>query len=146
MALIIRNNYGLRREFGSLRRAMDRFFDDSFFTARGSRDTSYATLPGDISERDGDLVVRASLPGFGRDEIDVRVNDGVLSISAAHDDDGDKTGQEEVTPPTDVRVDFHIRRNLHKGWRMIPTEAEAAEKLSLGLGASQVITGQDKKN
>ena len=139
MALIIRNNYGLRREFGSLRRAMDRFFDDSFFTARGSQDTSYATLPVDISERDGDLVVRASLPGFGRDEIDVRVNDGVLSISASHGDDGEQTDERfyrrerrsgtlsrRITLPRKVR-DAEVAAELVDGvlTLIIPTPEEA---------------------
>ena len=145
MALIIRNNYGLRRELGSLRRAMDRFFDDSFFTARGSRDTSYATLPVDISERDGDLVVRASLPGFGRDEIDVRVNDGVLSISASHGEDGDDGEQTDerfyrrergsgtlsrrITLPRKVR-DAEVAAELVDGvlTLIIPTPEEAKPK------------------
>jgi HSP20 family protein len=98
MELIVRRPQRATREFGSLGRAMNRFFDDSFFTARGSRGVSYATLPVDISERDGDLVVRASVPGFAKDEIEVRVNDGVLSISASHSEqieDGDGAESDE---------------------------------------------------
>lgn len=34
----------------------------------------------DISERDGRLVVRADLPGFDRDQIDVQIHKGVLTI------------------------------------------------------------------
>ena len=97
MELIVRRPQRATPEFGSLGRAMNRFFDDSFFTARGSRGVSYATLPVDISEREGDLVVRASVPGFAKAEIEVRVNDGVLSISASHSEeieDGDDDGAE----------------------------------------------------
>lgn len=38
----------------------------------------------DLSEKDGKLVVRANLPGFKRDEIDVQVHKGVLTIRAEH--------------------------------------------------------------
>jgi HSP20 family protein len=147
MALIIRRNQGLGREFGSLRRAMDRFFDDSLFTARavrGSRATDYATLPIDISERDGDYVVRASVPGFGKDEIEVQVNDGVLSISASHSDetvDGESdelyhrrerrsgTLSRRITLPREVR-DAEVDAELVDGvlTLTIPTPEDAKPK------------------
>lgn len=38
----------------------------------------------DVSESDGKLVVRANLPGFKRDEIDVQVHKGVLTIKGEH--------------------------------------------------------------
>ncbi|MDP6604846.1 MAG: Hsp20/alpha crystallin family protein [Dehalococcoidia bacterium] len=92
MALIVRRNPGFGRGVTPLRRAMDRFFDDSFFSASsGARSATkagvsgYATLPVDISEHDGDLVVRASVPGYEKDEISVQVEDGVLSIDATHE-------------------------------------------------------------
>ncbi len=108
MALIVRRNQRPGREFGSLRRAMDRFFDDSFFTARagrGSRATDYSTLPIDISERDGDFVVRASVPGFAKGELEVQVNDGVLSIDASH-------GEETADGESD---EHYYRRELRSG-------------------------------
>ena len=89
---LMRRNPWLGSDFSSLRRAMDRFFDDSFFSAStGAR--SYATLPVDISERDGDLVVRASVPGYGKAEIDVQVEGGVLSITATHEAESDDQGE-----------------------------------------------------
>jgi HSP20 family protein len=42
------------------------------------------TLALDISEGDGELVVQASLPGFKREDIDVQIHNGVLSIKAEH--------------------------------------------------------------
>jgi HSP20 family protein len=147
MALIVRRNQGPGREFGSLRRAMDRFFDDSFFPARsgrGSQATDYATLPIDISERDGDFVVRASVPGFGKDEIEVQVNDGVLSIDASHSDetvDGESgehfyrrerrsgTLNRRITLPRKVR-DAEVDAELVDGvlTLTIPTPEEAQPK------------------
>ena len=76
-------------DFDSLRRAMHRILDGTLDSraARAPRrfalDVSDASvLPLDISEHDGDIVVRAAVPGFTRDDIDVQLHDGVLSITA----------------------------------------------------------------
>lgn len=42
------------------------------------------TLPLDISEDERHVIVRASLPGFRRENIDVEIHDGVLTIKAEH--------------------------------------------------------------
>ncbi len=67
------------------RNAFDRFFDEPFF--RGfptiaSFVPMEAALPIDVAERDGKLVVEASLPGYKKDEIEVQVHDGTLMIKA----------------------------------------------------------------
>ena len=51
------------------------------------------TLPVDISEVDGKLGVRASLPGFNKEDIDVQVHEGILSIKAEHSEETE-TGDE----------------------------------------------------
>ena len=38
----------------------------------------------DVSEDDKDVIVRASLPGFAKEEINVEIHDGVLTIEAEH--------------------------------------------------------------
>ena len=81
-----------RDPFTSLRQTMDRLFDDSFFQAPG-RMFDEGTLPVDISETDSDLIVRASLPGFEKDEISVDVNDGVLSIKGQHSEEHEEKGE-----------------------------------------------------
>ena len=73
----------------NLRKEIDRLFDQRFFDwplwGRGGAGSSALTsLAVDVLERDGKLFVRASLPGFAKDEIDVRLDDGVLSIQAEH--------------------------------------------------------------
>ena len=83
MTAIVRYDpFALRNgDFPTLRRAMDRLFEDPFFRwpFGGAVETS---LPVDIAEKDGDIVVRASLPGFAKDDIVVQLHDGVLSIAA----------------------------------------------------------------
>ena len=54
--------------------------------------TTYARLPYmDIAEEDGSIVVKEELPGMSPEEIDVTLNDGVLTIKAEHSE-GEKEG------------------------------------------------------
>jgi len=87
-------------DFNSLRRTMDRVLNGAFdvHAARAPRPlalggspygSDIATLPLDISEQDGDIVVRAVVLGFARDDIDVQVDGGVLSITARRSEEGD---------------------------------------------------------
>jgi HSP20 family protein len=67
------------------RRVFDRMFDDPFFRVPALGMGSYSdegALALDVYEHDGALKVQASLPGFKKDEIDVQVHDGILSIKA----------------------------------------------------------------
>ena len=72
------------REFGSLRMALDRLMGESLL--RGSV-LDAGSMDIDIYERDGKTVVEASLPGFKREEIDVQLHEGVLSITAQHNEE-----------------------------------------------------------
>ncbi len=74
------------RDFGNLRRMMDRVFDDTFFRAPPSL-IDEGSLALDVLERDGKVVVKASLPGFNKEEVDVQVHDGVLYIKAEHSEE-----------------------------------------------------------
>lgn len=71
------------RDFGNLRRMMDRVFDDTFFRSPAVFGDE-GSLALDVMEKDGNVVVKASLPGFTKEEIDVQVHDGVLYIKAEH--------------------------------------------------------------
>ena len=73
------------RDFGNLRRMMDRVFDDTFFRSPAHIDEGSLAL--DVLEKDGKVVVKASLPGFTKEEIDVQVHDGVLYIKAEHNEE-----------------------------------------------------------
>ena len=80
------------------RQVMDRFFDDPFFRSAfpsfGEGDEG--TLALDVYEKDGHLMVEASLPGYKKDEIDVQVHDGILSIKAQRSEEheeGEKGGR-----------------------------------------------------
>lgn len=66
--------------FPSLTRVFGDFFNEPFFAEPLPSPTG--VLPLDISESDTHVIVRASLPGYAREDINVQVHEGVLSISA----------------------------------------------------------------
>ncbi len=76
----------LDRDFGNLRRMMDRVFDDTFFRSP-AQFMDEGSLALDVLEKEGKVVVKASLPGYNKDEIDVQVHDGVLYIKAEHSEE-----------------------------------------------------------
>ena len=66
---------------------MERFFDDPFFRQPMGFMTEEGTLALDVAENDREVVVRADLPGFTKEEIDVQMHEGVLSIRAQHSEE-----------------------------------------------------------
>jgi HSP20 family protein len=66
----------------TLRQAMDRLMEDAFISPRrygGGEEEQRAMM--DVYEQGDNLVVEVSLPGVKPDDIDVHVEQGVLSIS-----------------------------------------------------------------
>lgn len=61
------------------------------------------TLALDVVEEDGDIVVRASLPGFSKQDIDVQIHNGVLSIKA------------ERAPENETSDEHYYRRERRVG-------------------------------
>ena len=86
MADIIR-----RDPFANVRQVMDRLFEDPFRRWPAGDGAGWSieegTLPVDVAESDGRIEVRASLPGFRKEDIDVQVHEGVLSIKARRDEE-----------------------------------------------------------
>jgi HSP20 family protein len=68
-------------EFEKMRREMDRLWD-SFFEGkpRRAREEGEWFPSLDVSETKGDLVVKAELPGIDPKDIDISLNEGVLTI------------------------------------------------------------------
>lgn len=48
----------------------------------------------DVSEDENDVIVRASLPGFKKEDIDVEVHDGVLAIKAEQEEEKEEKGEQ----------------------------------------------------
>jgi HSP20 family protein len=72
-------------EIVSLREAMDKLFEDSFIHTRWltpMRENFMGQMALDIVENADELVVKASVPGFKPEDIDIAVVDDTLTIKA----------------------------------------------------------------
>ncbi len=75
------------RDVLSLRDAMSRLFEESFVrpVAAGALPAGAALgFPVDIEQGQNEYIVRASLPGFGPEEVNVTLTGDVLTIRAEH--------------------------------------------------------------
>ena len=99
------------REMMTLRSAMDRLFDDTFFGPRSNwmersgLDLSSWELALDVAETNDEYVVKASLPGMNPDDLDVTLNNNVLTIQ------GEITEEKEEKPDEDRR--YHLRERRY---------------------------------
>ena len=68
-------------------RILGQMLSDPFFAegASGVSNLEEGTLALDISEDERNVYVRASLPGFKKEDVEISVHDGVLSIKAQHE-------------------------------------------------------------
>lgn len=95
-------------ELASLHTAMDRLFSDFFgggseeLETAGARPSTWY-LPLDILDSEGGYVVKAAVPGFKPEDVEVTFTDGILGIVARH--------QEE----SDGRQGRYLRRELRLG-------------------------------
>lgn len=71
------------RQMMSMRRQMDRMFDDTFrsLESQGSDGESSGNLEIDVSESEEQYTILASLPGIDPDDVDVSIHDNMLTIS-----------------------------------------------------------------
>jgi HSP20 family protein len=69
-------------ELFTLRRAMDRLFDDDVFRPRAWRPLTLGAEPAlDITTTPDELVVKASLPGWDPEDVEVTLTGSTLTIS-----------------------------------------------------------------
>ncbi len=87
------------REFATLSDRMNRMFKDPTFRL-GPVETNGGWLPAVDIEEEGDRVVlRAEIPGVGRDDIDVSVENGTLTLR------GEKKQEREVDTENAYRLE-----------------------------------------
>ena len=155
MANIIRRNPF--REMMDMRDTMDRFLDRSFWGPRWNWDVEW-DLPLDVVETADDYTVKASLPGMNPDDLDISLDNRVLTIK------GEIKGEEEdknakyhlrerwsgsftrsVSLPTAVKVD-QIDASFERGvlrLRIPKAEEVKPKKIAIRVG-SDVIEGKAK--
>lgn len=134
-------------ELISLRRTMDRVFDDPFFhTVPLSRATR--RLPLDVIDTPGALVLEAALPGVRPEDIEVSILGDVLTVAAGSDaqqtsDVGDYQVREvrrghvsrSVTLPSGLRTDAASASFENGLLRLAIPKAQPAERRVIPLTA-----------
>lgn len=101
---------------------------DPFFRGDTGFNGEEGTLALDIAEGEGEIVVHASLPGFRKDDIDVQIHNGVLSIKAEHAEEKE-TGDQRYYRK-ERRVGSVSRRIALPG---VVTDANAKAELKEGV-------------
>ena len=105
------------REMMTLREAMDRLFDDAFTRPINLRDGGWTSPAVDMYQTDDEVVVRAALPGFKADEVQINVTGDVLTLR------GEMKHQEEKQERA-----WHIREHRWGSFERsvaLPTEVTA---------------------
>ena len=99
------------RGFYDMQGEMNRMFDEMFGSlARGSRrqlngNTEWVPAV-DVATKDGDIVVRAELPGIKQEDVDITFHNGVLTIS------GVRKAEEEKE-----RAGYYVRERRYGSFR-----------------------------
>ena len=68
------------REMMTLREAMDRLFDDAFTRPLSLKDGGWSAPAIDMYQTDNDVVIKAALPGFQADDVQINVTGDLLTI------------------------------------------------------------------
>jgi HSP20 family protein len=77
-------------EVGDLRSRLDRMFDQMARPDRG-------WVPAiDVVRENGNLLLRANVPGIKPDEVKIEVEDGVLTVSGEHEESGEEKDADYV--------------------------------------------------
>jgi HSP20 family protein len=152
------------RELTTLQNEMNRLFS-TFFDPADSGGTNGAPLrrwvpPMDLVEADDHFVLRADLPGLGPDDVNLEVEDNVLTLSgerrAEHESKGEGYYRVErssghfrrsLTLPEGVDLE-HIAANFDKGVleiRIPKPEQRQPRRVAINVGGDRpaAIEGED---
>jgi HSP20 family protein len=101
------------RGFYDMQSEMDRLFNETFGGLSRTRERQgggqqlAAWAPAvDVLTKDDDLLIRAELPGLKHDDVDITLQNGVLTISGEH-----KVDEEED------RGNYHVRERRYGSFR-----------------------------
>ena len=91
------NRWSPAGELASLHTAVDRLFSDFFGGGSEEQESNTSRpatwyLPLDIIQNDGGYEVKAAVPGFKPEEVEVTATDGMLSIVARRDESSHANG------------------------------------------------------
>lgn len=99
-------NRSIRRMHSDIDRLMESFFE----TPRVSPSNNFG-LPLDVAESADRYTISAAVPGLKSEDIDITVEDGVLSISGEFSSSFDNSSEDGED--SDAGVKFHIRERRY---------------------------------
>ncbi|MBI5352495.1 MAG: Hsp20/alpha crystallin family protein [Chloroflexi bacterium] len=102
------------REVMTLREAMDHLFDDAFTRPMGMAGSSIPAL--DLYQTDDAVVVKAALPGFKPDDVQISVTNDVLTLRGEYKQESE---QNEAV--------YHLRERRHSSFERsltLPTSVQ----------------------
>jgi HSP20 family protein len=111
------------RGFYDMQSEMNRMFDEVFggLTRRsgrpqGDEPTRWAPVL-DVLQEDGDIVVRAELPGVKQEDVDITLHDGVLTISGERRSEEQREGS-----------GYYVRERRHGSFRRSMTLPQGVDE------------------
>ncbi len=144
------------RDVLRLRDAMDRLLEESFVRPTSITPTAALGMPLDVEETDHEYTIRASLPGFKPEEINVSLQGDVLTISGQHKGEEERREQNylirerrmgsvsrTVTLPSRVQAD-QAKAEYENGELVLtlPKAEEARPKqIQINVGGQQQLSG-----
>jgi HSP20 family protein len=100
-----------------------------------------------VTENDQEIIIRAELPGFEEDEIDVQLNDDVLTIKAEKEQNGDvqeyRTYYHSLALPPGIDAD-NAQATYHNGvLELHIPKTEGANARHIKVQGQQATSGEE---
>ncbi|HKQ98999.1 MAG TPA: Hsp20/alpha crystallin family protein, partial [Candidatus Polarisedimenticolia bacterium] len=105
------------RDMTTLQNRINRMFNEGGLTGRDAEGFGAWLPPVDVVEEGDNLVFRAELPGVAREEIDVKVENGILTLR------GEKRQEKETTTESTHRVE-RVYGTFHRAFTL-PSSVDA---------------------
>ncbi|MBN2287057.1 MAG: Hsp20/alpha crystallin family protein [Tissierellales bacterium] len=127
-------NKGLRpRGFEDFYDVLDDFFNDSWLTGRNP--SYYGSFKVDVQDHENKYVVEAELPGVEKEEIDININDGRLSIAIKREENKEDKSKNYI----------HKERRFCSMERNIYLEDAKSEEIKAKLENGVLVVDVPKK-
>lgn len=110
----VRTDRGLSRFQPDL---FDRFFEDFWKPAPFAETETWFAPSIDVSETDDTITVKAEIPGMKKEDIDITVSEGLLTLSGEKKADHEEKGES-----------YHVRESRYGAFRRsirLPAEVES---------------------
>lgn len=111
------NRYPVR-EFVTMQDSMNRLFSN-IFTPTAEDGTLVAAPTIDMKEKENELSIRVTLPGVNPEDVDLSVNENVLTVKAKIEESKEESDEKSV---------FHLRENTFASYYReirLPFEVDA---------------------